>query len=58
MDKFVWFTKYCKRIGSKNIVVALEQTTITLAKTSTAFNPYLFSVSASTNDIIFFEDVV
>jgi hypothetical protein len=52
---FLYSNEIKRPIGSKNIVVALEQTTITLPRTSTALNPYLFSVSASTNDIIFFE---
>lgn len=52
---FLYSNEIKKPIGTKNIQVAFEQTTISLAKTSKALNPYLFSVSASTNDIIFFE---
>jgi len=52
---FLYSNEIKKPIGSKNIEVVFEQTTITLPKTSTQFNPYQFSVSASTNDIIFFE---
>jgi hypothetical protein len=52
---FLYSNEIKRPIGSKNIDVALDQTTITLAKANTEFIPYLFSVSASTNDIIFFE---
>lgn len=52
---FLYSNEIKRPIGTKNIVVALEQTTISLTKTYTQLNPYSFSVSASTNDIIFFE---
>ena len=52
---FLYSNEIKRPIGSKNIVVAFEQQNISLPRTSTALNPYLFSVSASTNDIIFFE---
>jgi hypothetical protein len=52
---FLYSNEIKKPIGSKNIVVALDQTTISLTKAYTELNPYVFSVSASTNDIIFFE---
>lgn len=52
---FLYSNEIRKPKGSKNVEVALEQTTITLASNRTAINPYLFTVSASTDDIIFFE---
>ena len=52
---FLYSNEIKKPIGTKNIEEALTQQTISLTKTYTQLNPYLFSVSASTNDIIFFE---
>jgi hypothetical protein len=52
---FLYSNEIKRPIGSKNIEEALPQQTISLASNKGQTNPYLFTVSASTNDIIFFE---
>jgi hypothetical protein len=52
---FLYSNEIQKPIGSRTPTVVLDSTTISLTSNRTALNPYLFSISASTNDIIFFE---
>jgi hypothetical protein len=52
---FLYSNEIKKSIGSKNIEIVFDQQTISLTNAYTQTNPYQFSVSASTDDIIFFE---
>ena len=52
---FLYSNEIKRPIGSKTIEVPLDSTSITLTSNRTQLNPYQFSVSASTNDILFFE---
>ena len=52
---FLYSNEIKRPIGSKTIEVPFDSQQIALAANRTALNPYQFSVSASTNDIIFFE---
>jgi hypothetical protein len=52
---FLYSNEIQKPIGSRTPTVVLESTQISLASNRTQINPYLFTISASTNDIIFFE---
>lgn len=52
---FLYSNDIKKPIGSKTVVTVLPETTITLAAAYKQTNPYIFSVSGDTNDIILFE---